>query len=54
MLLINANDSVIALQVFVGVIQRGPNNVELESSFKNRDSIDYKKDLGETIGKYLQ
>lgn len=36
-------------QIWVGVINKGPNNYQLNSSYANRNSADYFRDLGETI-----
>ncbi|XP_078428073.1 RAD3-like DNA-binding helicase protein isoform X2 [Wolffia australiana] len=36
-------------QVWVGVISRGPSGFSFNSSYRNRDSIDYKQDLGNAI-----
>lgn len=37
-------------QIWAGVIQTGPSGHSLNSSFRTRDSPEYKQDLGNTIG----
>jgi regulator of telomere elongation helicase 1 len=38
-------------QIWVGVISTGPSGRALNSSYRMRDTSDYKADLGNTIGK---
>lgn len=37
-------------QVWVGVISNGPSGRPLNSSYRTRDSVEYKLELGNTIG----
>lgn len=39
-----------ASQVWVGVVSNGPSGRPLNSSYRSRDSIEYKLELGNTIG----
>ncbi|CAA7409948.1 unnamed protein product [Spirodela intermedia] len=36
-------------QVWVGVVSRGPSGFSFNSSYRNRDSVDYKQELGNAI-----
>lgn len=40
-------------QVWVGVVPTGPSGGLLNSSFKNRDCLEYKQELGNAIGRYM-
>ncbi|GAU92233.1 hypothetical protein RvY_04341 [Ramazzottius varieornatus] len=40
-------------QVWVGVVGKGPDNVEWTSSFKNRESVAYRRSLGRGIVNFL-
>lgn len=37
-------------QVWVGVVPSGPSGYSLNSSYRTRDSLEYKQELGNTIG----
>lgn len=39
-------------QVWVGVVPNGPSGGLLNSSFNNRDSLEYKQELGNAIGRW--
>lgn len=39
-------------QVWVGVVSRGPSGFPFNSSYRNRDSVDYKQELGNAIGRW--
>jgi len=39
-----------ANQIWVGVVSTGPSGRPLNSSYRTRDSIEYKLELGNTIG----
>ncbi|XP_055332533.1 regulator of telomere elongation helicase 1 homolog [Paramacrobiotus metropolitanus] len=41
-------------QVWVGVISKGPDGIQWNSQFKNRDSVDYKRSLGRGILNFLE
>lgn len=37
-------------QIWAGIVPVGPSGYLLNSSYRNRDSIEYKQELGNTIG----
>lgn len=40
-------------QIWVGVVPSGPSNHPFNSSYRNRDSLEYKQELGNAIGRQL-
>lgn len=39
-------DAVLDMQVWIGVVPKGPNGTVLNSTYQNRNSVSYKDDLG--------
>lgn len=37
-------------QIWAGVVPAGPSGFSFNSSYRNRDSLEYKRDLGNAIG----
>jgi hypothetical protein len=39
-------------QIWAGVVSAGPSGCSFNSSYRNRDSLEYKQELGNAIGMY--